>query len=121
LIELDHFLFQQGEMGTKQEFVKLFGEQPIGQFIRSIVGLDINAAKLAFGAILADQTLNTQQIRFLDLIIDFFNVKGIIQADMLFEPPFTDINSTGIMGVFDEHTSTKIIELIEEINHTAVA
>jgi type I restriction enzyme R subunit len=38
---------------------------------------------------------------------------------MLFEPPFTDINTSGIMGVFDEITSSRIISLIEGVNHTA--
>jgi type I restriction enzyme R subunit len=118
---LEEMLFEQGEIGTKEEFKKVFGEQPLGKFIRSIVGLETNAAKEAFGKILAGQTLNSQQIRFLDMIINFFNVKGIIEPAMLFEPPFTDINSSGIMGVFDTEISTKIIELIEEINHTAVA
>ena len=119
--ELELMLFNQGELGTKEEFVKAFGEQPLGVFIRGIVGLDTNAAKMAFGEILSGQTLNSQQIRFMDTIINFFTVKGVIEPAMLFEPPFTDINTSGIMGVFDEVTSTKIISLIEEINHTAVA
>jgi type I restriction enzyme R subunit len=119
LSELELMLFNQGEMGTKEEFVKAFGEQPLGKFIRGIVGLDTNAAKLAFGEILSGQTLNSQQIRFMDTVINFFTVKGIIEPSMLFEPPFTDINTSGIMGVFDEATSKKIINLIEDINHTA--
>ena len=118
---LEQMLFDQGEIGTKEEFKKVFGEQPLGKFIRSIVGLETNAAKEAFGKILIGQTLNSQQIRFMDMIINFFNVKGIIEPAMLFEPPFTDINTSGIMGVFDTEISSKIIELIEEINHTAVA
>jgi type I restriction enzyme R subunit len=119
--ELELMLFNQGELGTKEEFIKAFGEQPLGKFIRGIVGLDTNAAKLAFGEILSGQTLNSQQIRFMDTIINFFTVKGVIEPAMLFEPPFTDINTSGIMGVFDELTSTKIITLIEQINHTAEA
>jgi type I restriction enzyme R subunit len=119
LRELELMLFNQGELGTKEEFVKAFGEQPLGKFIRGIVGLETNAAKLAFGEILSGQTLNSQQIRFMDTIINFFTVKGVIEPAMLFEPPFTDINTSGIMGVFDEVTSTKIISLIEQINHTA--
>lgn len=119
LNELNKMLFDQGTLGTKEEFVKAYGEQPLGKFIRSIVGLDSNAAKLAFGDILNNQTLNSQQIRFMDTVINFFTVKGIVEPAMLFEPPFTDINSNGIMGIFDEATSTKIINLIEKINHTA--
>lgn len=121
LEELEKMFYDQGEVGSKEEFVKAYGEQPLGKFIRSIVGLDANAAKLAFGSILSSQTPNSQQIRFMDTIINFFTVKGVIEPDMLFEPPFTDINTSGIMGVFDEATSTRIIELIREINANAVA
>lgn len=122
--ELDAFeemLFNQGEIGTKEEFKKVLGEQPLGKFIRSIVGLETNAAKLAFGELLTGKTLNSQQIRFIDMMINFFSVKGIIEPAMLFEPPFTDIDTSGIMGVFDAEISSKIIELIAKINHTAVA
>ena len=121
LIELEGMLFNQGEIGTKEEFIKAFGDQPLGKFIRSIIGLDANAAKIAFGEVLTNQTLNSQQIRFMDTIINFFTVKGIVEPTMLFEPPFTDINTSGIMGVFDETTSAKIIALIERINNNAEA
>lgn len=116
---LEKMLFEQGALGTKEEFTKAYGEQPLGKFIRRILGLDINAAKLAFGEILSQQTLNSQQIRFMDTLINFFSVKGIIEAEMLFNPPFTDINTSGIMGVFDSETATKIISLIDQINHNA--
>jgi len=54
------------------------------------------------------------------MIINYFSVKGFVEPDQLFEPPFTDIDASGIMGVFDEDVSTKIIELIEEINLSAI-
>jgi len=117
--ELENMLFEQGAMGTKEEFIKAYGEQPLGKFIRGILGLDIKAAKLAFGEILSRQTLNSQQIRFMDTLINFFSVKGIIEPDMLFNPPFTDINTSGITGVFDMQTATKIISLIDQINMSA--
>jgi type I restriction enzyme R subunit len=119
LEELEKMLFEQGGIGTKEEFVKTYGEQPLGKFIRGILGLEVNAAKLAFGEILSKQTLNSQQIRFMDTLINFFSVKGIIEAEMLFNPPFTDINTSGIMGVFDSETATRIISLIDQINHNA--
>lgn len=121
LEELEKMLFEQGNMGTKAEFVKAFGEQPLGKFIRSIVGLDSNAAKLAFGDVLINKTLNSQQIRFIDTIINFFTVNGCIDPALLFEPPFTDINSNGIAGLFDDETQVKIIQLIEKVNENAVA
>jgi len=118
---LDKMLFEQGTIGTKAEFTKAYGEQPLGKFIRSIVGLDVQAAKLAFAEILNNQTLNAQQIRFMDTIINFLNVKGIIDPSVLFELPFTDINSTGVAGLFDPSVATRIISLIEKVNHNAEA
>ena len=121
LESLDKMLFEQGTMGTKAEFTKAYGDRPLGKFIRSIVGLEVQAAKLAFAEILNNQTLNAQQIKFIDTIINFLTVKGIIEPAMLFEAPFTDINSNGVAGLFDNSVATKIISLIETINHNAEA
>jgi type I restriction enzyme R subunit len=120
LKQLEEMLFSQGELGTREEFVKAYGEAPLGSFIRGIVGLEINAAKEAFGEILQGQNLNSQQIRFMDTIINFFSVKGIIDPEMLFEPPFTDINTSGVMGVFDEEGTRKVISIIEKVNGTCM-
>jgi len=121
LESLDRMLFEQGTIGTKAEFTKVYGEQPLGKFIRSIVGLEVQAAKMAFAEILNNQTLNSQQIRFMDTIINFLNIKGIIEPSMLFEAPFTDINSNGVSGLFEGKVASKIISLIEKINHNAEA
>lgn len=119
LDELERMLFEQGELGTREEFVKAYGEQPLGRFVRSIVGLDANAAKLAFGEVLGGLTLNSRQIRFMDTIINYLNVKGIIEPDMLFEPPFTEIDTNGIMGVFDHAYAQGIVSMLEGMNRSA--
>ena len=119
LRELERLLFEQGTLGTRQDFVTAYGEQPLGLFIRSILGLDAEAAKKAFGELLVGQTFNAQQIRFIDTLINFFSVKGVIEPEMLFESPFTDINISSISGLFDEETSTKIIDLIQRVNGNA--
>ncbi|MFN9109820.1 MAG: type I restriction-modification enzyme R subunit C-terminal domain-containing protein, partial [Bacteroidota bacterium] len=67
------------------------------------------------------KTLNAQQIRFMDKVINFFTVKGFIEPSMLFEAPFTDISTSGLVGVFSEGDAREIIEVIERINETAVA
>ena len=119
IIALEQMLFEQGNLGTKEKFEKMFGVQPLGKFIRTIVGLDVNAAKEVFGSLLISNAFNSKQIRFIDTIINFFTVKGIVEPEMLFEAPFTDVNSNGILGLFDEVTSAKIISLIEGVNGNA--
>jgi type I restriction enzyme R subunit len=116
---LETMLFEQGTLGTKEAFIKAFGQQPLGRFVRGILGLDINAAKQAFSEVLINQNLNASQINFLNTIINFLVVNGTIDPAMLFESPFTDLNSGGILAVFDENTSGKIISLIEQVNRNA--
>ena len=121
LEELEQMLFSQGSIGSKEELIKAFGDKPLGLFIRSIIGLDINAAKTAFSGFLQTATLNSQQIRFIDTIINFLSVNGTIDPGMLFESPFTDINTNGLTGIFDISTAQKIIQTVNEINENAVA
>jgi hypothetical protein len=44
---------------------------------------------------------------------------GAIDLSILFEPPFTDVNDQGLLGVFDEAACTRIIQLIEMVNGNA--
>jgi type I restriction enzyme, R subunit len=121
LEELEQMLFSQGSIGSKKELVNAYGDQPLGIFIRSILGLDISAAKTAFSGFLQSSTFNSQQIRFIDTIINFLTVNGNIDPGMLFESPFTDISSNGLTGVFDINAAQRIIQTINEINENAVA
>jgi type I restriction enzyme R subunit len=113
---LEAMLFSQGELGTKEEFVKAYGDRPLGRFIREIVGLDITAAKSLFSEFLTSGNLNAKQIRFIDTLINYLSHKGIIDPAMLFESPFTDIDNTGVLGVFDDASSARIVELVREAN-----
>lgn len=121
LNELEKLLFDGKERGTKEEFVQMYGEQPLGKFIRGIVGLDINAAKEAFGEFLNAGSLSADQIRFVDMIIDYLTTNGVIDADMLFEEPFTTFHTEGIAGLFDEKSITGLLSILRRIDANAAA
>lgn len=36
------------DLGTKDEYEAEYGDKPLGEFVREIVGMDMNAAKEAF-------------------------------------------------------------------------
>ena len=118
---LENMLFDGEERGTKSDYVNEYGDQPLGVFIRSIVGLDIKAANEAFSDFLKAGNLRADQMTFINNIIMFLEQNGIIEPSLLFEPPFTDINDQGLLGVFDESQSTRILKLIESINGNAEA
>jgi hypothetical protein len=44
----------------------------------------------------------------------------VITAEKLFEPPFTDINSSGLLGVFGQTQAQEVVQLINDINQKAM-
>lgn len=120
LMELERMLFVE-ELGTKQDYVNAYGEQPLGVFIRSIVGLDIKAAKEAFAEFIQAGKLSANQMTFIDNIIMFLEKNGLVEPSMLFEPPFTDINDQGLLGVFDDAEAHRLLRIVEQINANAIA
>jgi len=122
LVELEKVLFDGGERGTKEDFQQYYGtEKPLGYFIRSIIGMDTNSAKEAFAEFLSSGNLNADQIRFIDNIIYHLTRNGVIEKEMLFEPPFTDINDQGVVGVFSGEDTNKILHIIDDIYNNSVA
>lgn len=69
-------------------------------FVRSLVGMDREAAKKAFARFLSDRSLTPQQIRFIELIVDQLTARGVIESSALYEAPFTDIDTGGPEAVF---------------------
>ena len=116
---LENMLFDGVERGTKDSFVKEYGNQPLGVFVRSIIGLDISAAQEAFSDFLNNGNLRADQITFIQNIINYLNKNGTIEPSMLFEPPFTDINDGGLNGVFEDTAAYKIISIVEHVNENA--
>jgi type I restriction enzyme R subunit len=122
LEELERLLFTAEEVGNRERFEKVFGPQPsLGRFIRSLVGLDREAANETFGEFLHGTTYSATQIRFIDQVISYLTQNGTMDPGLLYEPPFTDIHNEGLDGVFGDEGATKIIHLLGEINLTAVA
>nr|WP_232279022.1 type I restriction-modification enzyme R subunit C-terminal domain-containing protein [Geotalea uraniireducens] len=116
LEELERLLFTAEEVGSRERFEKVFGhQQSLGAFIRSLVGLDREAATEAFGEFLHGTTYSATQIRFIDQIIAYLTQNGTMDPGLLYEPPFTDIHDEGLDGVFGDEGATKIIHLLEEI------
>ncbi|XOV94280.1 MAG: DEAD/DEAH box helicase family protein [Bacteroidota bacterium] len=115
--QLEKILFDGDERGTKEDFIREYGEEPLAKFVRQILGLSAEAANEAFGELLNSQNLRADQIKFLRTLISFLTVNGTIDKQMLFEPPFTDQNDQGLLGVFeDEVQAQKVISIIDEIN-----
>jgi type I restriction enzyme R subunit len=119
LNQLEKILFDGDERGTQDDFVKEFGSEPLGKFVRGILGLDIKAAQEAFSDFLQAGNLRADQMTFIQNIITYLTKNGTIEPSMLFEPPFTDINDKGLLGVFEVGDAHKVISIVERINGNA--
>lgn len=118
--ELEKMLFE-GNLGGREEYAKEYGDKPLGQFIRSIVGLDVASANEAFAEFIQTGTLEANQMTFIRHIIQYLTKNGTIERSMLFEPPFTHIHDQGLLGVFDDAKATQVIRIVDEVNQNAVA
>ena len=109
------------EVGTRQEYQAEYGEKPLGEFVREIVGLDMNAAKAAFSEYLDETHLDSRQIYFVNQIVEYIVHNGMMKdLSVLQEPPFTDQGS--IVEVFTDLTVWMgIRKVIEQVNANALA
>lgn len=114
--QLEKILWQ--DIGSKQDYIREYGNKPLGEFVRGIVGLDMNVAKQAFSAFLAKYNLNDRQIYFVNQIIEYIVHNGMLDDfSVLQESPFTDKGS--IVEIFDISMWQVIRSVIENINANA--
>jgi len=115
--ELEHILWK--EIGTKDDYMKEYANKPLGEFVRSIVGLDSNAAKKAFSKFINEHDLDSNQIYFVNELIEYFIRNGVMsETDVLGETPFTDAGD--ISSIFQNmNTWNDLMAVIDNINHNA--
>ena len=119
IAELEKILWS--EVGTKEEYTAEYGDKPLGEFVREIVGLDMKAAKEAFAEFLGNANLDSRQIYFINQIIEYIVHNGMLKdLSVLQETPFTDKGS--VVEVFtDLAVWAEIRGVIERINMNAAA
>ena len=109
------------EVGTKQDYEREYGTKPLGELVREIVGLDMNAAKEAFSEYLDGANLDNRQIYFVNQIVEYIVHNGMMKdLSVLQESPFTDQGS--IVEIFtDMNVWMGIRRVIDDINANAAA
>ena len=109
------------EVGSKNDYEAEYGEKPLGEFVREIVGLDMAAAKEAFAEYLNDVSLDADQIYFVNQIVEYIIHNGVMKdMSVLQEAPFTDRGS--IVEVFtDISVWLGIKRIIDKVNANAAA
>ncbi len=115
---LEKILWQ--DLGTKSDYEKEYGDTPIGRLVRRIVGVDRAAVNEAFSEFLAEQRLNVNQIRFVNLIVDYIVANGNIDDNkVLMEEPFRSVGSITTLFKDDMGTAKRIMEVVAEIKRNS--
>lgn len=108
-----------GELGTAEDYVREFQDTPFGLLVRKIAKMDYFAAKGAFSEFINDQSLNREQIVFVNKVIDYVVQNGYIEnVSELMKPPFDKPQS--FVRLFDGVKQKKIVETIAKIKDNAV-
>ena len=110
------------ESGTgEQADIELAKEQShgLGLFVRSLVGLDREAAVEAFGAYLDGTKFNADQIRFVNLIVAELTANGFMEPVRLYESPYIDHAPTGPDDVFGEAEVDNIVAILNTVRDNA--
>lgn len=117
---LETILFDGKTVGIRQDYIDNYGDKPLGVFIRSIVGLEVTAAQEAFADFIQSGAFSADQMTFINSIIRYLTRNGIIDKEMLFKAPFTNLHQDGLIGVFEDAAARKVIKLIDRINANAL-
>ena len=89
-------------------------------FVRSLIGLDREAAKDAFTSFLTGKSLTGNQIEFVNLIVDHLTEHGVMEPTKLYESPFTDVTPSGPERLFDATAMDELISALDSVKqHTA--
>ncbi|BAY20221.1 type III restriction enzyme res subunit (plasmid) [Anabaenopsis circularis NIES-21] len=119
LLSLEELLFNAEAIESRERFEEVCGKNlNLKLFIRQLVGLDRNAAKQAFGKYLEGSSFNATQIRFVETIIDYLTQNGVMDAGLLYEPPFTDLHYEGLDGVFGADDADGIVSIVRSFSET---
>jgi type I restriction enzyme R subunit len=121
LQELERIL-TEAAIGTPDDLQKAKTENHgLGLFVRSLIGLDRNAAKTALSAFTSGTTLRANQLQFLDEIVNHLTEHGAMDPTRLYESPYTDYSPKGPDGVFDSLAVDQLISILEDVKQRATA
>ncbi len=114
-VDLDELqrLFVDADIASADDFVLIRALTDLPDFIRSLIGLDQAAAQSAFNEALAGKTLSAQQIRFVEMIVDYLTATGRMEPGLLYAPPFTDTAPNGVSDIFGVADVERIVEVID--------
>ena len=121
LSELERLLLGSGT-ATAQDVQRASQEaEGLGLFVRSLIGLDRSAATQALNGFTSGKLLSSNQLEFVNLIVTHLTERGIVNAALLYEPPFTSYAPQGPDALFTTAQVDELFGVLDDIRATALA
>jgi type I restriction enzyme R subunit len=120
LTALERIFVDEG-VASDEDLDRIRAEGGIGIFIRTLVGLERDAAKEALAGFLIGRTLTANQIEFVNLIVDHLTERGAMDPRRLYESPFTDLDDQGVGGIFSLEDAKVLVQVLRDVESRAAA
>jgi len=121
LAELERMLAESGVGGANDIARAKTESHGLGLFVRSLLGMDREAAKQALAGFLMNKVLSANQIEFVNLIVNHLTEHGTMEPGQLYESPFTDLTPRGPEGLFSETAVEELVTVLESVRRSATA
>lgn len=119
--ELERMLIDSG-IGAADDIRRAAdAAQGLGLFVRSLVGLDREAAKAAMTDFITGTTLSANQLEFVNLVVDHLTEHGVMDPARLYESPFTDLTPRGPDGLFRPAELDELVRRLDAVRASAKA
>ena len=104
------------ELGNKKQYEETFGEQPLLKLVASITGMERSAAEKEFSKFLNDESLNSNQIDFVNNVVNYIVKNGSIEKKVLRTYPFN--KNGGVVALFKDKVNIvkDIVSIIDKVN-----
>lgn len=117
LAELQRILEASG--AGHSALISRASQDGLGLFVRGLVGLDREAAKKSLNAVVSSGNLTSNQIEFLNLMVDYLTEHGVMKKEALYESPFTDLSPAGPEMIFPSETVEGILSFLQSVYDSA--
>jgi len=74
-----------------------------------------------FSDFLNGQRYSSNQIEFVNMIIDHLTMNGVMEPEKLFGSPYTDFSPNGVSGLFSDGDAEKILKILDDVRVNAAA
>ncbi|WP_426996289.1 DEAD/DEAH box helicase family protein [Pseudarthrobacter sp. N5] len=121
LAELQRMLIESGAGSPEELEAATAQAEGLGLFVRSLVGMDRQAALDSLSEFVGDKTLNANQLHFVNMIVQQLTENGVVDVGALYESPYSDAAPAGPESLFPEADVDLLAAALNRVRVSAMA